>query len=685
MNNRMNDTLNVALVGNPNCGKSTLFNVLTGLNQKTGNFPGVTVEKRSGTFRIGGIQGKVSRNINLIDLPGTYSLFPKSPDEYETYRALSNESDKPDLVLLVADASGLSRSLILCTQVIDMGFPVVLCVNMIDLLEESGQTLNLERLKEELGVPVCTLNARKGKGLQAIKGILLDEHAEKPSAWAAPDWLVEKFNSTPPFTECLNNANALDKSNTTDWVRFQSDDTTKRLNRIDALLQLARSKSEPLKAMVLTQKIDALLTHPLWGFIIFLGVLLLMFQAIFSWSELPMDLIDQGFASASAWLGAQLPSGSFTSLLTQGVLPGLGGIIMFVPQIALLFGFIAILEDSGYMARVSFINDRVLRRFGINGKSIIPLISSVACAVPAILSARTIRNTRERLITIFITPLMSCSARIPVYTLLIAVAIPDTESGIFNTRGLVLMGLYLLGLLTALFSALLMKYWVKTRERSIFIMEMPVYRMPQGRVVLRSMFDKVKVFVLEAGKIIVAISVVLWALSSYGPSGEFERIEVKYQQKIATGDINIEQADGLEAAEKLRASYAGMIGRAIEPVIAPLGFDWKIGIALVTSFAAREVFVGTMATIYGVGSDDEQSSTLKERMQNDKIHASENKLFSIGTSLALMVFYAFALQCMSTIAVVKRETGSWKWPTYQFIWFGFLAWMGAFLVRLFFN
>ena len=681
----MNDTLNVALVGNPNCGKSTLFNALTGLNQKTGNFPGVTVEKRSGTFRIGGIQGKMSRNINLIDLPGTYSLFPKSPDEYETYRALSNESDKPDLVLIVADASGLSRSLILCTQVIDMGFPVVLCVNMIDLLEESGQTLNLERLKDELGVPVCALNARKGKGLQALKGILLDEHAKKTSSWTAPDWLVEKFNSTPSFAECLINANTLDKSNTTDWGRFQSDDTSKRLNRIDALLQQARSKSEPLKAMVQTQKIDALLTHPLWGFIIFLGVLLLMFQAIFSWSELPMDLIDQGFASASAWLGEQLPSGSFTSLLTQGVLPGLGGIIMFVPQIALLFGFIAILEDSGYMARVSFINDRVLRRFGINGKSIIPLISGVACAVPAILSARTIRNTRERLITIFITPLMSCSARIPVYTLLIAVAIPDTESGIFNTRGLVLMGLYLLGLLAALFSALLMKYWVKTRERSIFIMEMPVYRMPQRRVVLRTMFDKVKVFVLEAGKIIVAISVVLWALSSYGPSGEFEHIEAKYQQKISTGELNQEQASGLEAAEKLRASYAGMLGRGIEPVIAPLGFDWKIGIALVTSFAAREVFVGTMATIYGVGSDDEQSSTLKERMQNDNIHASENKLFSFGTSLALMVFYAFALQCMSTIAVVKRETGSWKWPTYQFIWFGFLAWMGAFLVHLFFN
>jgi ferrous iron transport protein B len=664
MSNRTNDTLNVALVGNPNCGKSTLFNALTGLNQKTGNFPGVTVEKRSGTFRIGGIQGKTSRNINLIDLPGTYSMFPKSPDEYETYRALSNEAEKPDLVLLVADASGLSRSLVLSTQVIDMGFPVVLCVNMIDLLEESGQTLNLDFIKDELGVPVCALNARKGKGLQTLKSILLDEHAKKLSSWAAPDWLVEKLNSTPPFVECLNKANALDTSNNIDWVRFQSDDTTKRLLRIDVLLHHARSKSEPLKAMLKTQKIDHILTHPLWGFIIFLAVLLLMFQAIFSWSELPMDWIDQGFASASAWLGAQLPPGSFTSLLTQGVLPGLGGIIMFVPQIALLFGFIAILEDSGYMARVSFINDRILRRFGINGKSIIPLISGVACAVPAILSARTIRNTRERLITIFITPLMSCSARIPVYTLLIAVAIPDTENGIFNKRGLVLMGLYLLGLLAALVSAMLMKYWVKTSERSIFIMEMPVYRMPQGRVVLRSMFDKVKVFVLEAGKIIVAISVLLWALSSNGPSGEFERIEKTYQQKISSGELTPEKASGFEAS---------------------LGFDWKIGIALVTSFAAREVFVGTMATIYGVGSDDEQSSTLKERMQNDKIHASNNKLFSFGTSLALMVFYAFALQCMSTIAVVKRETGSWKWPAYQFIWFGLLAWLGAYALQLLLN
>jgi ferrous iron transport protein B len=677
--------LSVALVGNPNCGKSTLFNALTGLNQKTGNFPGVTVEKRSGTIRVGGIQGKKAKTLNLIDLPGTYSLFPKSPDEFETYKTLSSETEKPDLVLLIADASNLSRSLVLCTQVIDMGFPVLLCINMIDLLDESSQTLDLGKLAKELGVSVCALNARKGKGIAELKSLLLDTHIARALHWLSPDWLAEKFNSKASFADCLKRANANDKSDAIDWARFQTEDTMQRLLHIDALLQEAQSRSKPLKALEQTKRIDAVLTHPFWGFIIFLGVLMLMFQAIFSWSELPMDLIDQAFVSAANWLSELLPPGSFASLLTKGVLPGLGGIIMFVPQIALLFAFIALLEDSGYMARVSFINDRILRRFGINGKSIIPLISGVACAVPAILSARTIRNQRERLITIFITPLMSCSARIPVYTLLIAVAIPDTQSGFFNTRGLVLMGLYLIGLLAALLSALLMKYWVKTTERSIFIMEMPVYRLPQMRVVLRSMIDKVKVFVLDAGKIIVAISIVLWALSSYGPGDSFEQIEKGYKQKVESGILMQEQANNLESSDKLRASYAGIIGRGIEPAIAPLGFDWKIGIALITSFAAREVFVGTMATIYGVGSDDEQSTSLKKRMQKDTLHASEEKVFSFATSLALMVFYAFALQCMSTIAVVKRETGSWKWPLYQFIWFGFLAWIGALIVQMLFS
>jgi ferrous iron transport protein B len=677
--------LHVALVGNPNSGKSTLFNALTGLHQKTGNFPGVTVEKRSGTLRIGGVQGKASKTIHLIDLPGTYSLFPKSPDEAETYRALTHKNESPDVVLVIADAANLSRSLVLCTQVIDCGFPALLCINMIDLLEESGQSLNLELLQNNLGIPVCALNARKGKGLQSLKNLLLETTQKAPTDWHVPQWICDSDPEIQSFTDCLHRANTLQKSDTIDWARFQTEDTTQRLIRIDALLHEAQTRSKPLKALEQTKRIDAVLTHPLWGFLIFLGVLMLMFQAIFSWSEVPMDLIDRSFASAADWLALQMPPGSFTSLLTQGVLPGLGGIIMFVPQIALLFAFIALLEDSGYMARVSFINDRILRRFGINGKSVIPLISGVACAVPAILSARTIRNTRERLITIFITPLMSCSARIPVYTLLIAVAVPDNGNGFFNMRGLVLMALYLIGLLAALLSALLMKYWVKTTERSIFIMEMPVYRLPQTRVVLRSMFDKVKVFVLDAGKIIVAISIVLWAMSSYGPGDSFKQIEKRYKQKVESGSLVQEQAANMEAADKLRASYAGILGRGIEPVIAPLGFDWKIGIALITSFAAREVFVGTMATIYGVSGADEESASLKQRMQNDRMHASKDKVFSFATSLALMVFYAFALQCMSTIAVVKRETGSWKWPVYQFVWFGFLAWMGAFIVQLLFS
>ena len=396
-----------------------------------------------------------------------------------------------------------------------------------------------------------------------------------------------------------------------------------------------------------------------------------------------MDLIDQGFILLSSWHTDSLPAGSFTDLLTQGILPGLGGILMFIPQIAILFGFIAILEDSGYMARVSFIMDRLLRRFGINGRSVIPLISGVACAVPAIMSARTIKNTRERLITIFITPLMSCSARLPVYTLLIAIAVPDEESGFFNTRGLLLMALYLLGFVAALFSALLMKFWVKTKERSIFIMELPVYRMPQLSVMFYTMVDKVKVFVLDAGKIIIAISIVLWVLSSYGPGDRFAELEKQYSSPELIASMGESAAADKLDSEKLRYSCAGYVGRAIEPAIEPLGFDWKIGIALVTSFAAREVFVGTMATIYGAGSSDEDTSTLKMRMQQDVWDGSGNKIFTFATSFALILFYAFAMQCMSTLAVVKRETGSWKWPIIQFFWFGALAWLSAFAAQQF--
>lgn len=706
MSDASSSTRNVALVGNPNSGKSTLFNALTGLNQKTGNFPGVTVEKHTGKVRISGMANQPSQTINFIDLPGTYCLYPKSPDELETLVALidRNSSDFPDLILMVADASNLNRSLLLCTQLIDLGIPMVLAVNMIDLLEESGQELKLDVLSESLGIPVVSVNAREKKGIREIKSAILQGGKMPKSTWQIPSQrealvndLVQTFPNRKPFEAYLIGANQLmlehrlPLSSTKEILaqhqvppfQLQSEDSLIRYTEINRILDKAIGKLNPLKAFGITNRIDNVLTHPLWGFITFMVVLLMIFQAVFSWSELPMDLIDQGFILLSSWLTDSLPAGSFTDLLTQGILPGLGGILMFIPQIAILFGFIAILEDSGYMARVSFIMDRLLRRFGINGRSVIPLISGVACAVPAIMSARTIKNTRERLITIFITPLMSCSARLPVYTLLIAIAIPDEESGFFNTRGLLLMALYLLGFVAALFSALLMKFWVKTKERSIFIMELPVYRMPQLSVMFYTMVDKVKVFVLDAGKIIIAISIVLWVLSSYGPGDRFAELEKQYSSPELIASMGESAAADKLESEKLRYSYAGYVGRAIEPAIEPLGFDWKIGIALVTSFAAREVFVGTMATIYGAGSSDEDTSTLKMRMQQDVWDGSGNKIFTFATSFALILFYAFAMQCMSTLAVVKRETGSWKWPIIQFFWFGALAWLSAFAAQQF--
>jgi ferrous iron transport protein B len=706
MSDASSSTRNVALVGNPNSGKSTLFNALTGLNQKTGNFPGVTVEKHTGKVRISGINNLPAQTINFIDLPGTYCLYPKSPDELETLVALidRNSPDYPDLVLMVADASNLNRSLLLCTQLIDLGIPMILAVNMIDLLEDSGQELNLNVLSESFDIPVVSVNAREKKGIREIKAAILQGGKIPNSDWKASpqrevllEQLQRAFPDRKPFETYLIGANQLmleDRLplNSTKEIlashqvppfQLQSEDSLIRFTEINRILEKSIGKLNPLKAFGITNRIDSVLTHPVWGFVTFMVVLLMIFQAVFSWSELPMDLIDSGFVWLGDQLSKSLPAGSFTNLLTQGILPGLGGILMFIPQIAILFAFIAVLEDSGYMARVSFIMDRLLRRFGINGRSIIPLISGVACAVPAIMSARTIKNTRERLITIFITPLMSCSARLPVYTLLIAIAIPDEGSGFFNTRGLLLMALYLLGFVAALLSALLMKFWVKTKERSIFIMELPVYRMPQLSVMLYTMVDKVKVFVLDAGKIIIAISIVLWVLSSYGPGNKFAELEKQYTSPETIASMGETAASEKFESEKLRYSYAGYVGRAIEPAIEPLGFDWKIGIALVTSFAAREVFVGTMATIYGAGSADEDTSSLKMRMQQDVWDGTGNKIFTFATSFALILFYAFAMQCMSTLAVVKRETGSWKWPIIQFFWFGALAWLSAFAAQQF--
>lgn len=694
--------IHIALVGNPNSGKSTLFNALTGLHQKTGNFPGVTVEKHTGQVRMFHPKDKSRRTVNFIDLPGTYCLFPKSLDELETFKVLTDHRspDFPDMVLIVADASNLKRSLLLCLQVIDLGLPAILAVNMIDILERSHLKLDTVRLAAELGIPVIPVNARDKKGISEIKQAIFQVQVGAMKTFDNPadfhPGVMEKLQKSTGISSAYEayltaaNYDLLQSERALPDLRkllaedeltpfgLQSEESLRRYGMIQTILDNCLAQVTITRALRFSMKLDDVFTHPVWGFLTFLTILFLLFQAIFSWAEYPMDLIDSLFQKSGSWIGETLPAGKLNDLITQGIIPGLGGILMFIPQIAILFAFIAVLEDSGYMARVSFIMDRLMRKFGINGKSVIPLISGVACAVPAIMSARTIKNWKERLITILVTPLMSCSARLPVYTLLIAIAVPDKHIGIFNLKGLIMMGLYLLGFLAALGTAWILKWIIRSRERSYFIMELPVYRMPQWGVVAHTMGEKVWVFIRDAGKVIIAISILLWALSSYGPGDRFEQIEKKYTSPVVIEQMGEEQAANAISSEKLRNSYAGILGRTIEPVIAPLGFDWKIGIALVTSFAAREVFVGTMATIYGAGSDDDEA-TLRERMMNDTNDRTGLPLFSPAASIALILFYAFAMQCMSTIAVVIRETGSWKWAIAQTTYMGVLAWLSAFI------
>jgi ferrous iron transport protein B len=669
---KQKELITVALVGNPNCGKSTLFNALTGLNQKTGNFPGVTVEKRVGKVRIVNHQLKNKQTFNFIDLPGTYSLFPKSLDELETLKVLteSNNVDYPDIVIAVADATNLKRSLLLCLQVKELGLPVLLILNMFDLLERSKLNIDIEKLSEALQIPVIAMNAREKKGISLLKNELFKIESNSL-----------KNNNYSDFLKSLNNnlTFSLENSNIESNV-LQEKEMLRLYEIIDSKINVSFINGKQTEALSLSVKLDKIFIHPVWGFLVFLSILFFIFQAIFSWSERPMDFIDQLFSQFGNFINQTLPHGAFNDLVSKGVIPGLGGIMMFIPQIAILFAFIAILEDTGYMARVTYIMDRLMRGFGLNGKSIIPLISGVACAVPAIMSARTIKNQKERLITILVTPLMSCSARLPVYTLLISVAVPDQQLGPFNLKGFLLMFLYLIGFLAAIITALVLKWLIKSKEKSYFIMELPVYRKPQWGVVAYTMFDKVRVFVFDAGKVIIAISIILWLLSSYGPSDKFKEIETKYTSAEYIQKVGKSQSQINLDAAKLRNSYAGIMGRTIEPIIAPLGFDWKIGIALVTSFAAREVFVGTMATIYSAGSGvDENSVTLKESMKRDVNENTGLPLFTFASALALILFYAFAMQCMSTLAVVFRETRSWRWPIFQFFYMGALAWIAAFV------
>jgi ferrous iron transport protein B len=695
-------TIKVALIGNPNSGKSTLFNVLTGLNQRTGNFPGVTVDKKSGSAKLSG-----SVLAEFVDLPGTYSLYPKSLDERVAYEVLCDKEneDHPDITIVVADASNLKRSLFLVSQIIDLRIPAILALNMMDMVEKEGDVIDTIRLSERLGIKVVGLSARSRDGIEQLKQALLEplqvpqydfidvrkisgELIEKirseldvNSDFAAFQ-IINNFSEVPFYEQKLprnDKIKALFAGAEVDKNKIQSMESMERYKVISRIAEECVTRKSAIKSKSFTQKLDGILTHRIWGYVIFLTILFFIFQTIFFLAAYPMDWIESSFVSLSNWAAHSLPPGELSNLLVNGILAGLSGVVVFVPQIALLFAFIAILEDTGYMARVSFIMDKLLRRFGLNGRSVIPLISGVACAVPAIMSARTISNRKERLITIMVTPLMSCSARLPVYTLLISLVIPhDAKLGFFNYQGMVLMGLYLIGFIAAIGAAWVMKFILSSKEKSYFIMELPVYRSPQWRTVSLTIIDKVKVFLWDAGKIIVAISVILWFLSSHAPGERFANIEKKYSQTDQLRSLTKADAEAKKASEKLEASYAGILGKAIEPAIRPLGFDWKIGISLVTSFAAREVFVGTMATIYSVGNADNTQS-IRDKMLAEKNPATGLPKFSVAVGFSLLLFYAFAMQCMSTLAIVYRETKHWKWPVIQFFYMGVLAYLASLL------
>ncbi len=701
-------TFKVGLLGNPNCGKSSVFNYLTGLRQKTGNFPGVTVDKKTGSFQLGS-----DTQIILTDFPGTYSLYPTSQDERIVAQTFTNPNDPnySDAIIYIADVTQLEKHLLLFSQLLDLGIPLVLALNMADLAAKRGIRVKREQLEKKLGVPVICISGRTGHHIEKLKERLksvLDKYfptinLEKNSTngkaknFYTPseqeEKIIAKVKKILPlqsdyqalliahhyhWLSWLNRQQkrqiaAILEQNPFDDLRAQVDETMARYNRLSPLVRKYLAKAGQGKNF--TAILDNALTHPWLGPVIFFLIMLFVFQAIFSWAAYPMDWIDSAFAQLSEWLSNSLPANALTDLLIDGIVAGLGGIVIFVPQIAILFFLIGLLEEVGYLARVVYLFDGLMQRFGLGGRSIVALISGGACAIPAIMSTRTISNWKERLITILVTPFISCSARIPVYTALIAFAVPSKKIWwIFDQQGLAFMGLYLIGILAAFGSALVLKHLLKSSENTMLILELPEYRLPVLRNILYHVNAKVKAFVFQAGKIILMISVLLWAMASYGPTGAIEQARREALTLAAQQQLDQQSTDNLIAAKEIEASYAGLLGKSMEPLIKPLGYDWKIGIALVTSFAAREVFVSTMSTIYSIGSDAEPMR-LKERMEKDVHPETGQPVYTTATAISLLLFYVLAMQCMSTLVVVRRETGSWKWPALQFVFMTGLAYL----------
>lgn len=666
-----NDTLKVALVGNPNTGKTSLFNSLTGLRQQVGNYPGITVEKKQGSFLLNNLQ-----KVSVIDLPGTYSLNPSSVDESVSTEYLldSKNKDFPQVAIVVAEAENLKRNLLLFTQVKDLGIPTVLVINMTDRMQLKGISINKENLEKQLDTTIIFTSTRKNIGISDLKNAIqnFDQISNKPlfskEISSYKTWLSDTYK--------FGFIDIDDKQKQIIVKKEQHQETVKRYQFINSVLK-DNFKRDSTIATDFDSRLDKFLTHKFYGYIIFLTLLMFIFQAVFSWSSPFMDFIDESFASLAETVARYLPEGKINELISQGIIPGIGGIVIFVPQIAMLFLFIAVLEESGYMSRVVFLMDKIMRKFGLNGKSVVPLISGNACAIPAVMATRNIEDWKERLITILVTPFSVCSARLPVYSIIISLIVPEQKVlGVINSQAITLLGMYVFGIVLALLSAMVLTKIIKAKNKSYFVIEMPSYKMPQFRNVFYTVFEKTKSFVIDAGKIILAVSIVLWFLASHGGEN-FDNSKEIISSKIENKNLPEKELNAAIASFQIENSYIGMMGKAIEPAIKPLGYDWKIGIAIITSFAAREVFVGTLATIYSV-ENAEDEGTIKSRMQAATFSNGE-KIFTIPTGVSLLLFYAIALQCGATVAIVKRETNSWKWALIQLFGMGILAYLFAFI------
>ena len=675
----------IALLGNPNSGKTALFNILTGLNQKVSNYPGVTVEQTIGMAQI------ENSPVAIIDLPGTYSLVPESHDEAivaEEFGKWAKGENTPDCIISVVDSTNVMRNLYLTTQLLDLGIPVVVALNMIDLARKKSIEINCEKLKEDLGVfSVIPVSARLKEGMNDLKRSIsqaIRRKSETPPIFPIPEPvqnailpLQNWYRDTFQFSEYLSRSFAIRSATVGSTNGIGSPDsplmdackmdlktigfpheTLEPTLRYHWLDQVVPKAEIPIEKKSRSEKIDEILTHPWGGPLIFVGLLTFIFQAIFSWAGIPMNMIDNSIARFGNWVAHQLPPGLLTDLLVEGIIGGAGAILIFLPQILILIFFMTLLEDFGYMARVAIMMDKAMTKVGLHGRSVLPLMSGYACAIPGIMATRTIDSWKERLVTILVLPLMSCSARLPIYALMIGAFIPDqTVFGYFGLQGLTMVLMYFLGAVTALILSLIFSSWIKTERKSSFIMELPPYRIPLMRSVFRQVYTRGKLFVTDAGKIIMAISIVLWFLAS------FPKVDSENGEK-----------------QTIHTSFAAKIGKTIEPMIAPLGFDWKIGLGLVTSFAAREVMVSTLATIYNVENVKDEVISLSDAMKRDKNPVTGKSIFTPLVALSLMVFYVYAAQCMATFAIVKRETNSWKWPVFMVVYMTGLAYFGSLIV-----